>query len=257
MNRRIVFANRKGGCGKTTTSVNVAAALAHMGSRVLLVDTDPQAHATMSFGISTRDGGPGLADLIRGSATVESTLRHSYIPKLHVLPASRKLADLEREYSHTGDARFWLRDRLDPLRSRFDVFVFDTPPTTDLLTISAMISAEEIYVPTQAHFLAMEGLLEILDLADEIARRDNPALAVLGVIPTFYQVGAPFSEEILTELRQRMGAEAVLTPVRHNLILAEAPGLGRTIFQHDLRSEAAHDYYRVALQISNTNAEAG
>ena len=250
MNRRIVFANRKGGCGKTTTSVNVAAALAHLGSRVLLIDTDPQAHATMSFGLSTRDGGPGLADVIRGSVTADAALRRSYVSRLHVVPASRELAALEHEYSHTGEARFRLRDRLAPLRTRFEVFVFDTPPTTDFLTISALIGAQEVYVPMQAHFLAMEGLLEILDLADQIARHDNPALAVKGVVPTFYQTEARFSERILEQLREQIGADAVLSPVRHHLALAEAPGRGLTIFQHDLRSEAAHDYYRVALQIT-------
>ena len=128
--------------------------------------------------------------------------------------------------------------------------MFDTPPTTDFLTISALIGAQEVYVPMQAHFLAMEGLLEILDLVDQIARHDNPALAVKGVVPTFYQTEARFSERILEQLREQIGADAVLSPVRHHLALAEAPGRGLTIFQHDLRSEAAHDYYRVALQIT-------
>lgn len=132
-----------------------------------------------------------------------------------------------------------------------DYVVFDTPPTTQLLTLGALIAGREAYIPMQAHFLAMEGMIEIVELVDAVQERDNPTLTVRGIIPTFYEAGAAFSDQLMTELRQRLGEELVLKPIHHNLALAEAPGKGYTIFQHELRSVGAVDYYKVALQIRN------
>lgn len=249
MSRRLVFTNRKGGCGKTTTSVNVAAALAHMGARVLVIDTDPQAHATMSLGVSQNDLTGDLSHVLEGRSSPEDIRKSTYIPRLTVLPASRRLAEFERRYGEGDDARFWMRDHLSGVMDSVDYVVFDTPPTTQLLTIGSLIAGNEAYIPMQAHFLSMEGMIEIIELVDQIQEHDNPSLAVRGIIPTFYQSEAEFSEELIVELRRNLGEELILKPIHHNLALAEAPGQGHTIFQHQLRSEGAVDYYKVALQI--------
>jgi len=247
--RRLVFTNRKGGCGKTTTSVNVAAALAHMGARVLVVDTDPQAHATMSLGVSQAELSGDLSHVLEGRRTAAEVIRRTYVPRLWVLPSSRRLADFERRYSNSGEARFWMRDHLSDAFGGNDFVVFDTPPTTQLLTVGALIAGNEAYIPMQAHFLAMEGMIEIIELVERVATHYNPGLSVRGIIPTFYEEGAEFSRELMAALRSRLGEELVLKPVHHNLALAEAPGEGHTIFQHELRSTGAVDYYKVALQI--------
>lgn len=251
MSRRLVFTNRKGGCGKTTTSVNVAAALAHMGFQVLVVDTDPQAHATMSLGISQADLEADLSHVLEGRRSAAEVQQKTYVPRLQVLPSSRRLADFERRYANSTDARFWMRDHLAGVMDATDYVVFDTPPTTQLLTLGSLIAGTEAYIPMQAHFLAMEGMIEIIELVEQVQRHYNPHLSVRGIIPTFFEDGAEFSEQLMGELRDRIGEELVLKPIHHNLSLAEAPGSGHTIFQHKLRSTGAVDYYKVALQIRN------
>lgn len=255
MARQLVFTNRKGGCGKTTTSVNVAAALAHMGFNVLVVDTDPQAHATMSFGIAQSEIGGDLSDVLSGEATAAEVLTGTYIKRLKVIASSRRVADFERAHARHAEARMWMRDRLGSVMNRFDFTVFDTPPTTQLLTVGALVAAGEAYIPMQAHFLAMEGMIEIVELVDRIRQRYNPRLQVRGIIPTFLEEDAEFSSRLLGELRSRFGEAMMLKAVRYNQALAEAPGDGHTIFQHDLRGPGAIDYYRIALQIRRMDVE--
>jgi chromosome partitioning protein len=249
--RRLVFTNRKGGCGKTTTSVNIAAALAHMGHRVLVVDTDPQAHATMSLGIAQGGLMHDLSTVAEGRSAAEAAIKSSYVPRLNVIPATRRLADFERRFANTMEARFWFRERLGGVMDQFDFTVFDTPPTTQLLTLGSLIAGREAYIPMQAHFLAMEGMIEIIELVEQVQRHHNPDLAVRGIIPTFLDESAPVADKLLRDLRSRLGEELVLKPIHLNNELAEAPGAGHTIFQHSLRSIGAVDYYRVALQIRN------
>ncbi len=251
MSRRLVFTNRKGGCGKTTTTVNVAAALAHMKYRVLVIDTDPQAHATMSLGLSLSRVTYDVSHVLEGKIPAADALQSTVTPRLSVLPASRKLAVFERKYANNKDARLLMRRHLSGVMDTFDYVVFDTPPTTQLLTVAALVAATEAYVPMQAHFLATEGMIEIVELVEKIRRVYNPGLEVRGLIPTFYDRGASTSQRLLDELSDRLGKKLILTPIHHNRSLAEAPGNGRTIFQHQLRSEGAVDYYRLALQIRN------
>lgn len=251
ISRRLVFTNRKGGCGKTTTSVNIAAALAHMGYRVLVVDTDPQAHATMSLGIAQGGLVHDLSSVLEGRSEAAAAVRTSYVPRLNVVPATRRLADIERRYANTAEARFWFRDRLAATMDSFDYTVFDTPPTTQLLTLGALIAGREAFIPMQAHFLAMEGMIEIIELAEQIQRHHNPDLIVRGIIPTFVDPEVDSPGDLLNELKTRLGEELLLKPIHLNHALAEAPGAGHTIFQHSLRSIGAVDYYRVALQIRN------
>ena len=247
--RRLVFTNRKGGCGKTTTSVNIAAALAHLGHRVLVIDTDPQAHATMSLGVAQSRVTHDLSAVLEGSIDAAAAVQPSYVPRLHVVPSSRRLVDFERRNADNSDAVYWLRRHLGALMDSYEFTVIDTPPTTQVLTLSALVAAREAYIPMQAHFLAMEGMIEIIELVEEVQRSRNPDLAVRGIIPTFFDSGAVFSGQILQELRSRLGEDLLLKAIRLNHALAEAPGAGHTIFQHDLRSDGALDYYRVALQI--------
>jgi chromosome partitioning protein len=235
MNRTLVFTNRKGGVGKTTTTVNVAAALAHIGHTVLVIDADPQSHATMSLGIHRNKIRYDLSDVAFGRIEPMSALQQSYIPRLRILPATRRLADFERRHADDAEARFWFQEALDPIKPQFDFICFDTPPTTQLLTMGALIASDEAYVPLQTHFLAVEGLVEITELIELVRSRFQPGLALAGIIPTFFEQQSETGKKIVRELEEQFGAGGVLRPIRVSRDLAEAP--------------AEFDYYILAQQI--------
>ena len=249
MTRILAFSNRKGGCGKTTTTVNVAAALAHMGKRTLVIDLDPQAHATMSYGLEQTSIRYDVGSVARGQVAAADIIQDTYISRLKVLPSSRRLGDFERRFGNTLEARFWLRDRIRPVLSRFEYVCIDTPPTTQLLTVSALVAAREAIIPMQAHFLAMEGMIEIIELIEQVRSHHNDTLSVTGIIPTFYDEENSVSRKIVDELTGRLGENIFLPAVHTVPALAEAPGYGHTIFQHELRGAGAVDYYRVAQAI--------
>ena len=249
MKRSIVFTTRKGGCGKTTTAVNVAAALAHMGHRVLLVDTDPQAHATMSFGIEQGTLSSDLTAVLRGELSARSALQKSYTPRLTVLPASRRLAAYERSHAADKEARRRLAEVIREVREEFELVCFDTPPTSGLLTVQALVAATEAYIPMQAHFLDMEGMIEIVEVVEQIRKHYNREIEIKGIIPTFVGESKTISRQIMDEVEEELGEGIFLKPVRLNEALAEAPGFGKTVFQYDIRSRGALDYYRVAQEI--------
>ena len=249
MKRSIVFTNRKGGCGKTTTTVNVAAAFAHMGHRVLLVDTDPQAHSTMSLGVEQGTLAADLTAVLRGEISARNALERTYAPRLTLLPASRRLAAYERTHASDREARKRLREVLQDIEGEFDFLCFDTPPTSGLLTVQALVAAREAYVPMQAHFLAMEGMIEIVEVVEQVRKHYNSELSIKGIIPTFVGTAKEISRQIIEEVEEELGEGIFLKPVRINDALAEAPGFGKTVFQYNIRSKGALDYYRVAQEI--------
>ncbi len=248
MSRVCVIANRKGGSGKTTTAVNTAAALAHRGRNVLIIDMDPQAHTTLSLGRSEARSKPGLQDVLQGSCKTEDVLTDTYARRLKLIASARRLHDYERNNATKREARTTLRDRLTQIRDNFDFIIIDTPPTLGLLTVSALIAGDEVYVPLQTHFLSMEGLAEMVTIVKKVRNAYSTNLSVRGVIPTFYREKTRLSSGILDQIRGSLG-NVILHPVRQNISLAEAPGFGKTIFQYALRSNGAADYLAVAKQI--------
>ena len=249
MKRILSVSNRKGGSGKTTTTVNIAAALAHQGKEVLVVDADPQAHTSLSLGIKPKDVSLDLYSLLVDKREPEEVMADTYLKQLKVIPASRRLTIYERTFSATKEARHSLCERLQDLNGRFDYVIFDTPPTLSLLTISALIASEEVYVPMQAHFLSLEGLVEMVTLISKINKLYNPKLKLRGIIPTFYKERTRLSQAIIAEIKKNLGEGIILHPVRVNVALAEAPSFGKTIFQYRLKSHGAFDYLSIAKQI--------
>lgn len=253
--RRLVFTNRKGGCGKTTTSINVAAALAHMKYSVLIIDLDPQAHATMSLGIPV--GSANVAAVLSGEISAEDALHTTYVESMHILPASPDLSFFERNYSEDPAGPWRLDETVGALMDRYDFTVIDTPPTTGLLTQGALVAAREVYIPMQPQFLAMEGMVEIIQVVEYLQRDINRQLRLCGVIPTLRESlhgnDDPTAGEgaILAELRETLGEDRILPSVRRERTLSQAPGHGRTIYQHDLRGPGARDYFYVTQAILN------
>ena len=249
MKRFLSFTNRKGGSGKTTSAVNIAAALAHRGRRVLVIDVDPQAHTTVSLGITRGEIKADLCSILIDGRDVEDVMVDTYLEGLKVVPATRRLTNYERNYSRVKESRHCLAERLQSLNGQFDFVIFDTPPTVSLLTISALIASDEVYVPMQTHFLSLEGLVEMVTLIKKLNTAYKLDVKLKGIIPTFFKERTRLSQSILAEIRKNLGENIILHPVRENIALAEAPSFGKTIFQYNQTSHGAFDYLSIAKQI--------
>ena len=248
MSRNLAISNRKGGSGKTTTAVNIAAALAHRGHTVLLVDADPQAHASLSLGYSATKARKGLYNILTDGGSAAENIVDTYSQRLKLAPGSDLLREFQRAHELDGTVLPRLGRCLESVYSRFDYLVFDTPPTLGLLTLSVMVASKEVYVPMQTHFLGLEGLAEVFSVAGKVRAKLNPALVVKGVIPTFYHGNTRLTRSIINEIRNTLG-DIILHPIRENVSLAEAPGYGQSIFQYAIRSNGAADYLALACQI--------
>jgi chromosome partitioning protein len=249
MSKVLAICNRKGGSGKTTTAVNLAAALSHRGHSVLLVDADSQAHATLSVGLSIQNGTPDLSKLLLGQISLESVVMDTYLPRLKLVPASKHLFLYERANAQNKEHLTRLAACLRAVNGQFDYVVIDTPPVLGLMTFASLFAADEVIVPTQTHYLSMEGLAELVSAAATVSRARKRHLPVSGVVPTFFNERTRMSRAVIHEIREQLGGSAILGPVRTNVSLAEAPGFGQTIFQYDHTSNGATDYMRVATQI--------
>jgi chromosome partitioning protein len=249
MRRTLSISNRKGGSGKTTTAVNVSAALAHGGNRVLLIDADPQGHTSISLGISQQDTRLDLVSLLVEKRELTEVMAKTYLDTLMVIPATKRLAAYEKSYTGDPEARTSLAENLNRINGAFDYIVYDTPPTVSLLTVSALIASQEVFIPMQTHFLSLEGLAHMVLLISKIKKLYNPNLTLKGVIPTFYRRRTRLSRSIIDEIKKNLGDDIILHPVRVNISLAEAPSYGKTIFQYKRKSNGASDYLAIAKQI--------
>ncbi len=249
MARVIAFSNIKGGSGKTTTTVNIASALAHRNHRVLLIDTDPQAHATISLGLTSKNIRHDLFSLLIEEREIGSTMYNTGIKGLKLIPASKRLVSFEKNYSRNKEARLYLSERIKDILDEYDYITIDTPPTISLLTFSALISAREVIIPVQAHFLGMKGVFDMVRLLYKINQIYKTDLKLAGIVPTFFNEKMKLSKAVVEEVRSSLGENIFLHPVRSNISLAEAPMFGKSIFQYNKKSIGASDYLRVAIQI--------
>ncbi len=249
MTRIIAISNRKGGTGKTTTSVNLSAALAHHGARVLLIDADPQGHSTISLGITSKKNYPDLTSLLVEKKQPKEIMIKTYLDNLKIIPAGGRLLDYERGYTHEKKARTFLAEQLRSLNGSFEYIILDTPPTLSLMMISSLIASTEVIIPMQTHFLGLEALAGMVSLVSRINRLHNPELKIKGIVPTFYKERALLSRSVVEQISKNLGPHIILHPVRINISLAEAPSFGKTIFQYNMKSNGAYDYLAIAREI--------
>ncbi len=249
MPRYIVFANRKGGCGKTTTAVNVAHALAMRGKQVLLIDADPQAHATIALGVPTHSIKRHILHLVREEAPFNDAVCRTHIPGLCLIPSSRELGSFELDFSSRKGSETLLSENLYKNVAGFDYLVFDPPPTVGLLTVSTLVAAREVFIPMQMHFLAMEGLAEMMQLIYTVNATHNADLRLSAIIPTFFNRNTRLAREISDDIVKNFGPDRLLPGIRMNISLAEAPGHGKSIFEYAPHSTGAQDYMEVAGRI--------
>lgn len=245
--RIITVAMQKGGSGKTTTAVNLAATLAEVGRRVLLVDLDPQANATSWYAI--RDAGKGMFACLCENARIDTIITNTDTTGVNVAPASTWLIGAERALAAEVGAETLLRRRLRDVADHYDVVLIDTPPTLGILTVAALVAADQVLVPVAAHVLALNGLAQLLDTIGTVRDRLNEKLELLGIVPCRLDARTRHGPEVVAELRKRFPAETFTTAIRENVRLAEAPSFGQPITSYDTRSAGADDYRALAGEV--------
>lgn len=249
MGKIIAVANQKGGVGKTTTAVNLAAAMASEGKKVLLVDADPQANATSGAGVIRDRTRKTLYDaLVLGSSPREMVLPTA-ISTLWVLPADKNLAGAEVELVDTDDRNHALKKLLDSIRDYFHYLIIDCPPSLGILTINGLTAADSLLVPIQCEYYALEGVTELFDTLGRLKQELNPNLAIEGLLLTMFDERTKLSTAVAKDLRDFYGSQVLNTVIPRNIRLAEAPSYGQPIMVYDPNSRGARAYWQLAKEI--------
>lgn len=246
---KIAVVNQKGGCGKTTTAVNLSACLADKGSRVLLIDLDPQANATLGLGVEANNGG-GIHHLLvgdKGEAREVIVLTGVY--NLNIIPATIRLSGADLDLASVLGRESILKNKLEEVREDYDFIIIDCAPSLSLLTVNALSAADEVLIPIQTQYYALEGMKLLFKTINIVKSRLNFRLSILGVLPTFYDQRTAICRDVLRGLQEHFGSRILKTIIRINTKLAEAPSAGEPIHIYAAGSRGAKDYGRLAEEI--------
>jgi chromosome partitioning protein len=254
MARKIAVANQKGGVGKTTTSVSLSAALARAGHRTLLIDLDPQAHATLGLGLAKSEVKSSVYDALVQETVTPDMLRTGRLPGLDLLPASIALAGGEVELVGLAGRDLRLRHALRSVDADYRFIIIDCPPSLALLTLNGLAAADSVLVPVQCEYYALEGLSRLLETINLVRQTLNPLLAIEGVLLTMFNPRLNLAQQIVREVRDYFGAQVFGAVVPRSVRLAEAPSFGQTIFEYDRSSPAALAYEALGREVSGRTA---
>lgn len=265
--RSIAVLNQKGGVGKTTTAVNLSAALAVAGKRVCVVDLDPQAHASLHLGVSVDEGGQSIYELMTGNASLDD-VRQQVDENLWLVPAHLDLAAAEMELASEVGRELILRDKIAEDDMPFDYLILDCPPSLGVLTLNALTAVREVLLPLQPHFLALHGLSKLLQTIDLVGKRLNRGLQLSGVVFCMYDSGTRLAAEVSGDVNEFFAGQSATesawsdaklyeTFIRRNIRLAEAPSFGQSIFEYSPHSNGAEDYRQLAQEVLGLPVDAG
>jgi len=257
MAKSIAVANQKGGVGKTTTAVNLAAVIASWGHRVLLVDADPQGNATSGIGIQRGSFRRGLYHSLVLDQPLSSVALPTSIPSLQVIPSNKDLAGAEIELVEVEHREFRLKTLLATVEADYEHIIIDCPPSLGLLTLNALTAAKSLLVPIQCEYYALEGVTELFDTLARIRRIHNPGLMIEGLLLTMYDERTNLSAAVAADLRDFYGLQVFQTVIPRNVRLAEAPSYGKPIISYDAHSKGAEAYSQLAREIIHESKSAG
>ena len=253
MSKVLAVVNQKGGVGKTTTAINLSAALALEGLATLLIDCDPQANSTGGLGLGKGDDRPSVYNVLLGEKKAEEALVPTVIDLLKVIPSSKHLIGANFELVSQERREFRLRDALEPLREKYPFIILDCPPALDLLTLNCLVAADGLLVPMQAEYFALEGISELMSTLDKVSAAFNPSLKLEGVVLTMYDPRTSLSQQVTDNLKQFFGDKMFETSIPRNVRLAEAPSHGIPVIQYDPRSRGAEAYQELARELLKRN----
>jgi len=247
----LAVVNQKGGVGKSTTAVNLSAALGEAGKKILLVDMDPQGNATSGFGLSKTDRETCIYDALLGEAGFEDmTVAHADFP-IDVIPATIQLAGAEVELVTAMSRETRLKSLIDPQRDRYDYVIIDCAPSLGLLTINALTAADGVLIPIQCEFYSLEGLSKLLDSVRLVKTHLNPNLEVFGVVMTMHDGRTKLAQQVVDEVRDFFGDGAFETLIPRSVRISEAPSFGQSIIEYDSRGKGATAYRKLAKEVMN------
>ena len=247
MAKRIVVANQKGGVGKTTTAVNLAAALHKAGKRVLLVDFDPQGNATSGFGVDKNNASPSVYDVLIGESECAKAIIQT--PYGDVLPSNKALAGAAIELVEMDDREHLLSNAIDTVEQNYDYVIIDCPPSLELLTLNGIVAARSVLIPVQCEYYALEGLSDLMNTLRLVRRRLNPEIEVEGVLLTMYNGRTNLSMQVAEEVKRFFKGKVYATVIPRNTRLAEAPSHGKPVIAYDKWSKGAAAYKALAKEV--------
>jgi len=253
----LAVTNQKGGVGKTTTAINVAAALAANDLHILVIDSDPQGNATTGLGVTKEPDRPGLYQVLLGNAEIIDSVVHTSFEGLDVIASDKNLVGANLELVDTPRREYRLQEKVNAARAAYDYILIDCPPALDLLTLNALMAADSVLVPLQCEFFALEGISELMDTIQRIRESFGHPLEIEGILLTMFDDRTNLTRQVATDLRDFFQDQVFQTVIPRSIRLAEAPSHGQTILAYDVRSRGAESYIRLAKEILDHEQKRG
>ncbi len=251
----IAVTNQKGGVGKTTTSVNLSAALAYKGKKVLLIDADPQGNTSSGVGLDKSDFTLTLYDCLAEPEKINEAIIRTKYRNLSVIPSENNLSAAEIELATEEKREFFLKNAISNIKEEFDYIIIDSPPALGMLSINIMTAADSVIIPIQCEYYALEGLAQIVNTIKMIKERSNPSIRIEGILGTMYDKRTNLSEQVLTEVKKHFRDMVYKTYIPRNVRLSEAPSFGEPIIKYDITSTGAKAYFDLAREVMANNEE--